>query len=89
MALVLISKTPDAIDIWYDDSVSGFPIGADEVQTAIDILKSRNPFSMVTHQRNSAGHILSTYDIASNSHIASAPLVVVDSHGEIVLSGGY
>jgi hypothetical protein len=89
MGLVLVAKTPDGIDIFYDDTVSGFTLGANEVQTAIDILKMRNPFAAVTHRCNAAGHILKTYDEGSDSHLASDPNMVIDVNGDIVLSGGY
>jgi hypothetical protein len=40
MGLVLVAKTQDAVDTFYDDTVSGPFINASDVQQAIDVLKN-------------------------------------------------
>lgn len=51
----------------------------------LDLVKEFNANRIVTHTRNSAGGMLKTYNVASNSFIDQDPLIVVDNNGNVVV----
>lgn len=53
----------------------------------LDLVRQFNPDRIITHERNVAGTLLSTYDYASDSHIIAGPDVVVDQYGNVVTVG--
>lgn len=82
------SVTPVAESVPFDNSTNGFV--ADDVQAAIEEVAARS-FSasdILTHFRNAAGTRIQTYNPTSGVHINSAPLVVVDNNGDVVVKGG-
>lgn len=52
-----------------------------------DLSLKFNPDRIVTHELNSAGSLLMTFDSRSGQHIPQDPLVVVDNQGNVVVVG--
>lgn len=70
----------------FDNDTNGFV--SDNVQEAIEEIVTRySPFNILTHFRNAAGTRIQTYEMRSQTHIDSAPLVVVDNNGDVVMKG--
>lgn len=53
----------------------------------LDLALKFNPDRIVTNERNSAGHLLMTYDAASGLFILNDPLIVTDNEGNVVVVG--
>lgn len=53
----------------------------------LDLALKFNADRIVTNERNSAGHLLMTYDAASGLFIPNDPLVVTDNEGNVVVVG--
>lgn len=50
----------------------------------LDLIRQFNPDRIITAERNSAGHILQTYDVETGTYLADAPEVVTDMNGNVV-----
>jgi len=50
----------------------------------LDLVRIFDPNRIITHERNAAGSLLSTYDSFSGTQIADGPKVVVDNNGNVV-----
>lgn len=57
------------------------------VTKKLDLVRTFNPDRILTHERNAAGTLLTTYDSASQTHIEAGPDVVVDQYGNVVTVG--
>lgn len=53
----------------------------------LDLVGEFNSDRIVTHERNSAGTLLMTYDAVSGTHIPAEPAIVVDNLGNVVVAG--
>lgn len=59
---------------------------SEDVQSAIEELCDRiDNLPLITHRRNAAGSTLMTYNLHSNSHIDSDPLIVCDKNGDVIV----
>lgn len=50
----------------------------------LDMVRIFDPNRIITAQRNSAGHILRTYDVETGQYLDDAPEVVTDLNGNLV-----
>jgi hypothetical protein len=53
----------------------------------LDLVRKFNADRIVTNERNAAGTMLVTYDLASATYIEQDPLVVTDNEGNVVVVG--
>jgi hypothetical protein len=51
----------------------------------LDLVSEFNSNRIVTHNRNAAGQLLMTFNVASGGFIAASPEVVIDSSGHVVV----
>ena len=82
------AQLPNGDTIPFDNSTNGFV--SDNIQGAIEEVNAKtvigfNINSILTHQYNSAGTILMTYDSASNTHIKAGPQIITDSNGNLIM----
>ena len=51
----------------------------------LDLISEFNTDRILTHEKNSAGYLLMTYNPASGTHIPMEPLIIVDNNGNVVV----
>lgn len=51
----------------------------------LDLISEFNTDRILTHTRNSTGHMLTTWDPRSQKYIDLEPLIVVDNNGNVVV----
>jgi hypothetical protein len=50
----------------------------------LDLVRQFNPDRIITAERNSAGHLLKTFDPETGTYLEDAPQVVTDRNGNVV-----
>lgn len=50
----------------------------------LDLVRQFNPDRIIVAERNSAGHILKTFDPESGAYLEDAPEVVTDRDGNVI-----